>query len=87
MFPLVESLVTLLLVNPASSATVEKSFNSLHRLKTYMRSTCGQRHVNSIAICHLHKDGMDCLDVTELTKELVLTRDNRSVVFGHITAK
>ena len=34
MFPLVESLIRLLLVNPASSATAEGSFSSLRRLKT-----------------------------------------------------
>jgi hypothetical protein len=33
MFPQVESLVRLLLVNPASSATAERSFSSLRRLK------------------------------------------------------
>ena len=34
MFPHVEALVRLLLVNPASSASVERSFSSLRRLKT-----------------------------------------------------
>jgi hypothetical protein len=41
MFPLVESPIRLLLVNPASSATAERSFSSLQRLKTYLRYTCG----------------------------------------------
>jgi hypothetical protein len=49
MFPLVEALVRLLLVNPASSATAERSFSSLRRLKTYLRSTCGQRRLNNLA--------------------------------------
>ena len=53
MFPHVEALVRLLLVNPASSATAERSFSSLRRLKTYLRSTCGQRRLNNLAICHV----------------------------------
>ena len=55
MFPHVETLIRLLLVNPASSATAERSFSSLRRLKTYLRSTCGQRRLNNLAICHVHK--------------------------------
>jgi len=38
MFPNVENLVRLLLVNPASSATAERSFSALRRLKTYLRA-------------------------------------------------
>ena len=55
MFPHVEALIRLLLVNPASSATAERSFSSLRRLKTYLRSTCEQRRLNNVAICHVHK--------------------------------
>jgi hypothetical protein len=84
MFPHVESLVRLLLVNPASSATAERSFSSLRRLKTYLRSTCGQQRLNSLAVCHVHKDIMDTIDVKELMKEFIHVRDNRAAVFGHI---
>jgi hypothetical protein len=85
MFPLVEALVRLLLVNPASSATAERSFSSLRRLKTYLRSTCGQRRLNNLAFCHIHKDIMDSINVNELMKEFVLARDSRAVLFGRIT--
>ena len=66
MFPHVEALIRLLLVNPASSATAERSFSSLRRLKTYLRSTCGQRRLNNhrhIIICHVHKHIMDGVNV------------------------
>ncbi|MDD1617309.1 MAG: hAT family dimerization domain-containing protein, partial [Methylococcaceae bacterium] len=84
MFPIVESLVRLLLVNPASSATAERSFSSLRRLKTYLRSTCGQQRLNSIAICNVHKDVMDTINVNELMRDFVLAKDNRAAVFGHV---
>jgi len=87
MFPHVEALIRLLLVNPAFSATAEKSFSSLPRLKTYLRSSCGQQaqqRLNDLAICHVHKDIMDDIDVKDLMKEFVLTRDKRSQVFGQI---
>ena len=84
MFPLVESLVRLLLVNPAFSATAERSFSSLRRLKTYLRSTCGQRRLNSLAMCHIHKNILDTVNVTELMKEFIFARDSRAIVFGQI---
>lgn len=85
MFPLVESLIRLLLVNPASSATAERSFSSLRRLKTYLRSTCGQRRLNDLALCHIHKDVVDKVNIHEVMKEFILARDSRVIVFGHIT--
>ena len=77
-----EALVMLLLVNLASTATAERSFISLRRLKTYLRSTYGRRRLNNLAICHVHKYVMDTIDVTKLMKKF--TKDNRSQIFGHI---
>ena len=85
MFPHVEELIRLLLVNPASSATAERSFSSLRRLKTYLRSTCGQRRLNNLAICHVHKHLMDEVNVDELMQEFIQCKDNRGVVFGHVS--
>ena len=84
MFPNVESLVRLLLVNPASSATAERSFSALRRLKTYLRATCGQQRLNNLALCSVHKDIMDTLDVNKLMKDFVLSKHARVIFFGHI---
>lgn len=84
MFPLVESLIRLLLVNPASSATAERSFSSLRRLKTYLRSTCGQRRLNDLALCHIHKNVLDNVNTNEVMKEFIHARDSRVIVFGQI---
>lgn len=56
----------------------------LIRLKTYLRSTCGQQRLNSIAICNVHKDVMDTINVNELMRDFVLAKDNRAAVFGHV---
>jgi len=63
MFPEVESLVRLLLINPASFAAAERSFSGMRRLKSYIRSTCGQLRLNSIALCRVHKNILDKLDI------------------------
>ena len=84
MFTYVEALIRLLIVTPASSATAERSFSGSRRLKTYLRSTCGQRRLNDIAVCHVHKDVLDAVDVQQLMREFILKRDSRAAVFGHI---
>lgn len=76
--------IRLLLVNPASSATAERSFSSLRRLKTYLRSTCGQRRLNDIALCHIHKDIVDEVDTNEVMKQFIHARDSRVIAFGHV---
>jgi len=49
----------------------EMSFSSLRRLKNYMRSTCDQQRPNNIAMCHVHKNIMDAIDVCNVTLVLV----------------
>jgi hAT family C-terminal dimerisation region len=84
LFPHVEALIRLLLVNPASSATAERSLSGLRRLKTYSRSTCGQRRLNNLAIRHVHKHIMDGVNVPQLIREFFEVKDIRSQTLGHI---
>ena len=79
MFPTVEALVRLLFVNGASSASGERSFRSLRRLKTYIRLTCGQLRMNSIAICHIHKHIIDEVNIRNALREIAEYRDNCSL--------
>lgn len=86
MFPQVEALLRLLLVNPASSAEAERSFSGLRRLKTYLRSTSGQQRLNNIAMCHIHSHILDDLNIDELVKQFISRKDNRMKTFGGATA-
>ena len=66
LFPYVEVLVRLLLLSPATSCTAERSFSTLRRLKTLLRSTMTQRRLNVIAVCYTHhQEVLDSLSVTE----------------------
>ena len=47
----------------------------------YVRSTCGQQR---IAMCHVHKEDMDAVDVNELMRDFINARDVRAVVFEHV---
>ena len=37
--------------------------------------------LNNLAVCHVHQDIMDKIDVRELTREFILSRDNRAEAF------
>ena len=49
-------LVKLIIVMPASNATSERSFSALRRVKTYLRSTMTQVHLNNLMVVHVHRD-------------------------------
>ena len=54
--PQVTKLLQLLLVVPATSATSERSFSSLHLLKTFLRTTMSQSHLNHLMVLYVNKD-------------------------------
>ena len=69
---------------PASAATAEIFFNGFRRLKTYLRSLCGQLRLNNyLATCHVHKEIRDAIDISSLMNEFVLANYKRAAVFGH----
>ena len=84
MFPHVEALVRLLLVNPALLASAERSFSTLRKLETYLHSTSGQRRLNRITLCHVHKHLLDRVDLTALMKEFIAYKDSRYIIFGKV---
>ena len=79
----VEKLVCLLLVSPAASAEAERSFSTLRRrLKTWLRSTMTQQRLNSLAVCHVHQEVLDLVNVDGLIEEFISRNDTRACMFG-----
>jgi hypothetical protein len=84
MFTHVEGLVRLFLVNTALSAISERSFSSLRRLKTYLRSTCSQQQPNHLAIRHSYQEKLDKINLYQLLAEFVAAPDSRATIFRKI---
>ncbi|KAF3859134.1 hypothetical protein F7725_021533 [Dissostichus mawsoni] len=63
LFSEVDKLLRLYLTVPMSNATAERSFSSLRRLKTFLRSTMSERRLNHLLFLHIHKDLTDGLDL------------------------
>nr|XP_042895669.1 52 kDa repressor of the inhibitor of the protein kinase-like [Parasteatoda tepidariorum] len=55
-FPNIYILLKLLAVLPVSVATVERSFSSLRRLKSYLRNTTSENRLNGLALLSIHRD-------------------------------
>ena len=55
LLPVNSKLASIFASIPASSATAERSFSTLRRLKTYLRSTMGQNRVSSLAILNIER--------------------------------
>jgi hypothetical protein len=83
LFQTVENLVRLLLVVPASSASAERSFSGLRRLKTWLRSTMSQKRLNHLAVLNAHTDLVDSIDMKELSTKFISVSDIRKNLFGH----
>lgn len=67
----VEELLNLIMMLPATNAVSERSFSTLKRIKTYLRSTIGQERLNACLILNSYKELTDSLDVNNIIKEFV----------------
>ena len=67
---------------PATNAVSERSFSTLRRIKTYLRSTMSQLRLNSIMTLHIHKDLTDKLDLLEIGNEFVSASEHRQKTLG-----
>ena len=82
LFPAINALAHLLQLSPPSSAEPERTFSSLRRLKTWLRNTVSQNRLNAIAICHVHQDILDLVDVDELVNDFATRSTIRKSLFG-----
>ena len=75
-------LLRILLTIPVTTATAERTFSCLRRLKTFLRSTLSQPRLNHVILLHIHKDKTDNMDVVQIAKECISVNDRRKLHFG-----
>lgn len=83
LFPHTEELLRCLLVIPATSATAERNFSMLRRMKTYLRSTMSQERLNHLCVLHTYIQQLDNVKEDLLLAEFV-NNEYRKSVFGKI---
>ena len=72
----------LVLVMPATNTSSERSFSTLHKVKSSLQSTGSQQRLNNLMSFHIHKDLTDSLDVVGATNEYVGESERGLQVFG-----
>ena len=82
LFPHIQKLLKIILVNPINSCEAERSFSALRRLKTWLRSTMTQHRLNHVLICHVHKNIVLKIPNEDIAAEFVKGSASRRQVFG-----
>ena len=72
----VDKLVKLYLTIPVTTATAERTFSALKRVKSGLRSSVTQERLNHCVLIHVFKDRVDELRVEGIAEEFV-ARDLR----------
>ncbi|XP_060859153.1 52 kDa repressor of the inhibitor of the protein kinase-like [Metopolophium dirhodum] len=75
MYPNIYKLLQILATLPVSTASSERSFSSLKRIKTYLRNTMSEKRLNGLAMLSIHRsisvDAKEVLDELSINKRRV----------------
>ena len=66
----VDELLQIYFTIPVTTATAERSFSALCRIKTYLRSTMSDERLNNVMLLHVHKHRSLC-HVTSECKDIL----------------
>jgi hypothetical protein len=77
----VVKVLKLVLVMPATNFTSERSFSTLRRIKTYLRSTMRQDRLNDLMTLHVHKDKTGQMNLQSIARDFCF-REYRQHIFG-----
>ena len=80
--PALVSLIRLYMTIPLSSASAERIFSAMRRLKSWIRSTSGANHLNNVIFANMHKEEIDGIDVERIAGEFARKNDQRQLFFG-----
>ena len=75
-------IVRLILVVPSTNASSERSFSTMKRLKTYLRSTMGRSRLNHLMVLNIYKEILDSMDMISIANEFVQANEHRLHIFG-----
>jgi hypothetical protein len=81
-FSELHQLLKLYLTVPLSNATAERSFSALRRVKTYLRSSLTQEHLNHFLILNAHREILDRVDMEKIALSVMKVNERRRNYFG-----
>ena len=75
LYPNIYTAVVILMVMSVSTATAERSFSAMRRLKNYLRSTMTTERLSGLALMHVHKDKP--IDAASIIQQFSLQKNRR----------
>ena len=82
MCPEVHALLKLYMTIPVTTSTGERTFSTMRRIKTYLRSTMTQQRLNHSFMLNVHKPRVDELDLKHIANLFISANDRRYAYFG-----
>ncbi|CAC5419875.1 unnamed protein product [Mytilus coruscus] len=76
LYPSVDTILSIMLTMPITSATMERSFSVLRRLKTHVRSSMNNDRLSSLALMHIHRDFS--VNIDKVMEKFVSTKTRRA---------
>ncbi|XP_065647030.1 zinc finger MYM-type protein 1-like isoform X1 [Hydra vulgaris] len=73
--------IKIILVQPVSTCTAERSFSSLRRLKTFLRSTMSQERLNAVSLMNTHKEITRSIKMDFLLDRFIEKNETRRRMF------
>ena len=83
-FSKIGKLLQLMYVLPVTTASAERSFSSLRRLKTYFRTTTSTQRLNHLMHLSVHRYCTESLNVQKIASEFVSRNQKCQIVFGNV---
>ena len=78
----VHKLLLLYFTFPVTTATAERSFSTLRRVKTFLRNTMTECRLNNLFLLHVHKSRTDALKLEAIAREFISANRQRINYFG-----
>ena len=78
----IDKLLLLYFTFPVTTSTAERSFSTLRRIKTYLRSTMNACRLNNLLLLHIHRSKTDALDLEIIARKFISINSRRENYFG-----
>ena len=82
LFSEIDKLLRLYLTVPATSATVERTFSVLRRLKLYLRAKMTQERLNNVILLNIYLSERDDLDIHGIAEKFATCNGSKRAFFG-----
>ncbi|CAF1130562.1 unnamed protein product [Rotaria sordida] len=82
MFQEFDKLIRLYLTIPITTATSERAFSALNRVKNTLRSSMTQSCLNHCLLVHIYKEKLDKIDPNQIMSTFVSSNEQRQALLG-----